>query len=286
MFTGRQGELGQLSRAIESTRSGQGQTVLVSGESGIGKSRLVIEALDNSGLLVLRGRSREGTTPPYGPLAAALREYLVRFGQEVIDDLPYAASLGFVLPELGKPEPTEDFDTVVNAVASLLDRAGHRQPMAVVIEDLHWSDNASLELLADLADRIRTSRVILIGTYRSDEVSRQHPVRRLRSELRRGRLLHEISLSPLYREDVAAILEHELDGKPSPELVELVCERSQGIPLYAEELVRSMVDRRLLMSGDDGMKLMTDHSVPIPEGVRDSVLLRVDSLAPEARTLV
>lgn len=286
MFAGRQGELEQLRRTIALAADGAGQTVLVSGESGIGKSRLVMEALDGVNVLVATGRARERSTPPYAPLASALREILAGIDSVAVAELPQAAALGVVLPELGSSTADSDPSAIVAAVAAVLELQSNRRPLALILEDIHWADNATLELLAEIADRIRRSRVVLIGTYRSDEVSRNHPIRRLRSELRRARQLHEINLSQLSRQDVASIIEHELGAKPSVSLVNLIADRSQGVPLFAEELVRSMKARALLAAGSEGMMVISKHEVPVPESIRDSVLLRADALPPEAREML
>ena len=160
-LVGRDAELTALRREIETVRDGSGRFVLLAGESGSGKTRLCEVVLSESGFDTLVGRSRPGVNPPYAPLTAVLRTALRVNPAAVSESL--TAYLAVLLPELG-PAPTEiQRDTLVEAIAGVVVPTGDR-PRAILLDDLHWADNATLELLPVLADRLADQAVLLLAT--------------------------------------------------------------------------------------------------------------------------
>lgn len=282
---GRDDELALLLAVLEAAKIGEGRVVLITGEEGSGKTRLAETALARFAGIALVGRARDRSTPPYGPVASALRECLRRADITLLQDslLPY---LSLLLPELG-PSPKEiDPETMVEAISSTFSAAAQNRGAVILFDDLHWADNATLEILPALADRLAEEPIVIIGTYRDDEITRTHPVRRMRYELRRTRRLEEIALRPLSHEDTTEMITHTLGRPPGPLLAREITERSLGNPLFIEEFVRALESGGRVMVDSECAELVPGETLPVPESVRDAILLRLDGLSPVARSLL
>jgi len=156
-------------------------------------------------------------------------------------------------------------------------------PLTVVLDDLQWSDDATLELLPGLVDALVTERVAIIGAYRGDELPRGHLLRRVRAQLRQRRQLVEIALGPLGDADLPALIGAILGQPPDPALTVAVSERTEGIPFFVEELLAALRSTGALVPTGDRIGLDADARLPVPETVRDAILLRVAGLSPAAR---
>lgn len=283
---GREPELAELGELAGRVRAGRGAVALVTGEAGAGKSRLAAHLAETVGLRALVARYRDGGSPPYAALADVLREAL-RIAPDCPPQAPaLRAALAALLPELGDPEGDSDARTLGEAVtATLVALAGHG-PLLVVLEDLQWADDAMLDLLPGLADRLRSAPVLLLATYRSDELPRGHALRRTRVELKRAGAVQEIEVSPLDLAETAALLESVLGAPVAPELAETIHRRTQGLPLFVEELAAALRAERLLEPGAGGLSLAAGRAIPLPESLRDAVVLRLDGLGAAAREAV
>ena len=131
-------------------------------------------------------------------------------------------------------------------------------PALVLLDDLQWSDGATLELLAALAAPLRELPMLVVAAYRSDEVGRGHPLRRLRADLRRGRLLRELIVAPLDAAASAALAERELGAAPSPRLADALYDRTQGVPFFVQELAAALQAGGRVRPGADGLELAHD----------------------------
>ncbi|MGD8869697.1 MAG: AAA family ATPase, partial [Gemmatimonadales bacterium] len=282
---GRERELSELAAAFDEARDGRGGCVLVSGEAGVGLTRLAEEAVARSGFHKLAGRAREEATPSYAPIASALRDCL-RAGAGLQDCGPLAEYLTLLLPEMGAAPRDADPETLTEAMAGALAAQARRTPTALLLDDLQWADNATLELLPTLDERLRTQRLLVVGTYRSDEIVRRHPVRRMRNALRRARRLREIAVSPLKREHTGELVAGVIGAPASQALVDLIHAQTQGLPLYIEELAGALASSGALEAGTHGVAVAAGSNVPIPESVRDAVLIKLDRLSEPARLLV
>ncbi len=286
-LVGRRRELIELSEAFEAAaRSERASVVLLAGEAGVGKSRLAGEALEQSGFAVHAGRAREEATPPYGPIVTALRSCMRRSAG--LDDLPrpLATHLALLLPELGPAAAESPPGALTEAIAAALTGALRTGPTALLLEDLQWADGATVDLLPPLVERLDRSAFLVLGTYRNEELSRGHPVRRLRNELRRSGHLRELAIDPLDREECAALVEATLGAAPAPSLSGRVFELTGGVPLYVEELAGALAEAGGLRTGEHGLETAPGDSLPIPETIRDAVLLRLDGLSKAARSLL
>jgi DNA-binding CsgD family transcriptional regulator len=280
---GRDQERARLDECLDRAIAGEGGFVALSGEAGVGKTRLMDELAASTEAPVLRGAASRDTTPAYGPVVAALRSYLRAVPDGLDDCGPLGEHLRLLLPELGPAPEGVDTATLWEAVRCALGTVAHDRGALVILDDLQWSDSASLELVAHLAPALPDTALLVVGAYRSDELSREHPLRRMRSELRRGRTVVEITLEPLDEAGTAALLERELGDAPSRPLVRAVHDRAQGLPFFVEELASALSTEARLQPGAAGLELAEGSDVSVPETVRDAVLLRCGDLSPKGR---
>jgi predicted ATPase/DNA-binding NarL/FixJ family response regulator len=286
VLLGRRREQVELDQALAATRAGEGGLILLAGEAGIGKTRLLETCLARSGLLVLKGETSETATPPYGPIVTALRAYLRAVPGALADCGPLVPYLALLLPELGEAPPSTDHATLVEAIRCAFLAIAHTTPAVLALDDLQWADNATLELLPALASTCAQERLLIVCTYRNDEIPRGHPVRRLRNDLRRARLLHEIVLDPLDEAATIALATHLLGLQPGPLLAAALVERAGGVPLFVEELAGALAVGIPLQLGHASIDLAPGTRLPVPDALRDAVLLRLDGLADPALRLL
>ncbi len=282
-LVGREAEGAVLSEALERAERGSGTVVLLSGDAGVGKTRLADEVASGSSALVLRGAATNGATPPYGPIVAALRSYLRAEPEGLADCGPLRSHLALLLPELGEPAADSDRSTIFEAVRCAFAHLTDNGPALVILDDLQWSDQASLELMAALAGPIRELPIVVVAAYRSDGLPRDHTLRWLRNELRRGGNLEELALEPLGREQTGALLGALLDGPASESLLGTIHDRTQGSPFFVEELVAALRVRDRLHAGPSGLELAGESEVPVPDTVRDAVVIGASELSERAR---
>jgi DNA-binding CsgD family transcriptional regulator/tetratricopeptide (TPR) repeat protein len=255
VFVGRGRELGQLERALDATRAGSGTTALVTGEAGIGKTRLVSELAArarDAGFEVLLGRSIDlvGAELPYQPFVEALR--------------PLGA-----FPQVDGQAVGSQLRVFQETLALLFDRAAVA-PLLLVLEDLHWADTSTLDLVVFLAHNLGDRRVLLLVTYRADELSSAERVRRLADGVRRSGSALVLELGPLQHEELTALLAAHADAHLPAALTDAIVARSEGNPFFAEELLAAAGDR----------------SDELPRGLRDLLLQRVARLDPMTRSLL
>jgi DNA-binding CsgD family transcriptional regulator/tetratricopeptide (TPR) repeat protein len=279
---GRTAELQQLEDALRDASSGRPSLAFVAGDSGVGKTRLVNELLrraEEAGAEVLSGDAvelGEGEVP-YAALMSALRQ-LSRDGHPSLDALHPRdrAELARLLPGLAGAAPADDgSDTpaqgrLFEAVLTLLDRLGSEAPVVLVLEDLHWADPSTRAFVAFLGRSLCSERVLAVMTYRVDELHRRHPLRPLLAEIERDPAVHRITLSPLSRDELAAALDDILGEAPAAELLDRLYARSEGNPLFMEELLAAGVDGR--------------GALPIT--LSDALMVRIEQLSDPAQDVL
>jgi DNA-binding CsgD family transcriptional regulator/tetratricopeptide (TPR) repeat protein len=284
-LVGRAHELAELQAALREAAEGQPSLAFIAGESGVGKSRLLTEferrARDEEDAIVIGGDAvelGEGELP-YAPLVGALRP-LARTGDPVLDRLSPAtrAELATLVPELSHrgdapapPGPDDERGSaqrrLFEALLTLLERLGQRGPIVLALEDVHWADRSTRAFLAFLARSLCREPVLVVLTYRSDELHRRHPLRPLLAELERAPRARRIELARFDRAELAEQLEDILGAPPAPDLVVRLLERSEGNPLFAEELLASGLD------GRGGL----------PPTLRDALMVRIERLSEAAQ---
>src|SRR5580658_5107778 len=274
-MVGRDGELGRLLTLLDDAEAGRSVVALVSGDAGVGKTRLINEVTRlaaGRGFTVLSGQCAElGDSVPYLPLADALRGAAQSTG--VRDALSSRPALSRLLPEGGEG-PIADSDRsglarqqMLGGVLGLLAELAAAAPVLLVLEDLHWADASTRDLVIFLSRMLHRERVALIGSYRTDDLHRRHPLRPVIAELQRLPSVIAVDLAPL---DPSALAEHLTATAPgrldATELNDIVS-RAEGNAYYAEELLAASV------TGDSG-----ERSV-LPAGLAALLLNRVEQLS-------
>ena len=304
---GRTTELAALHRLLEQAHSGQGYVALIGGEAGIGKSRLVAETLaeaSRQGFLVLQGSCfPTDRSCPYAPLLDLLRSLLVTATRaRILAELgPLAAAFFPLLPDLLPPPaelaPLPPLDAeqekrrLFTALTRVFTGQARTHPVLLVVEDLHWCDDTSLEFLHYLARRCLAHPLILLLTYRSDEV---HPgLSQLLAQLDRERLVREYVLKRLSSVEVEAMLlaifaeQRVVPG----ELREMLYTLTDGNPFFLEEVLKSLLTSGGITFTDSGWVRLLPSSSPdrhlsIPRSVQDAVSQRTRHLSAKAKQLL
>ncbi|HVD48246.1 MAG TPA: AAA family ATPase [Candidatus Limnocylindria bacterium] len=282
---GRDVELGRLAQLASAAAAGPGSLVFVSGEAGVGKTALARTALKAAGLAAIEVAATETAARPYAPITAILRSGVRSRTLKPRERPAVFRNLGALLPELEQPPSDEarDQQLIFEAVAAALTEMSAHRPLGILVDDVHWADAATLDTLAFLAEVVHRMPVLLVVSYRNDDVRRGHPVRRMRSELRRKGLLHEIALEPLDAPDTGHLFEQRLGRKPSPQLAALIHDRTEGLPFFIEEVAAALAENAALRAGPRGLEFDSKVALPMPESVRDAVLQRVDRFPAELR---
>jgi tetratricopeptide (TPR) repeat protein len=286
-FVGRAEELRRLEVALERAGAGEPAIVLLGGEAGVGKTRLVAELAaraEKAGARVLVGGCIElgDGALPYAPIVEALRPLARTLDPASLRSLagPAHGELAGLLPELGdgQPGPADPQGMAGHGQARLfelllgmLDRLGQERPLLLVVEDLHWADRSTRDLLAFLVRNLRAERILLVATYRSDELHRRHPLRPSLAELARSGRVERVELEPFGRQELATLLEGILGAPPDGATVDDVLDRSEGNPFFAEELVAAAAHRAGSM---------------LPPSLRDILLIRFEALSDQAQAVL
>ncbi len=285
VFVGRTAELDLLDGALERAAAGRPAFAFIGGESGVGKTRLLREFESRArarGTRVLLGQCLElgGAQIPYAPLVAAMRPLARGLADAEAETLPAATrnALAELLPELGGTGTRSDEEhharqgRLFEALLALLERLGRSGPVLLAIEDLHWADGSTRDFINFLVRSAREEPLCLVVTYRSDELHRRHPLRPLLAELERAAGVERIALERFDRRELDEQLAGILAERPSAELAERLYSRSEGNPLYTEEL---------LAASEDGPPTWL-----LPETLRDVLIARVERLSPTAQAVV
>ena len=285
VFVGRQEEIASLTALLDQVQRGEPAFALIGGEAGVGKTRLLGELAvqaDRAGFTVLLGHCIElgADGLPLAPLVDALRALTRAIPADELAQVlgPAAPGLARLLPELSPDVaarmPADGIQSaqLLELVLGLLGRLSAARPVLLVLEDLHWADQSTLELVAFLVRSLRAVRVLLVATYRSDELHRRHPLRPLLIGWERVRTVDRVELLRFQRDEVATQLAAILADEPRPGLVDLVFDRSGGNAYLVEELAG------VIRRGGDPADL--------PPSLVDVLLSGVDSLSVAAQRLL
>ncbi len=289
---GRQQQRAQLTRLLDEVRASGSRFVLVGGDAGAGKTTVVQAFLSevataagvagvpggpHAGLVrTIRGQCVPlgGDGLPYAPVVGALRDLVQLFGRDRVLDWAGAGagSLGVLLPELGG-QGTEG-DTIrlqlFEAVARLLERASEDGPLVLVMEDIHWADESTRHLLRFLTRALTDASVLMVATFRTDELTRRHPLRPFLAEVGRLPRTARLDVPALTRDEVAELLTRLLGHPPSRVAADLVFRRSEGIPYFVEELSSSTAT----------------GCIDMPDTLRDALNVRVLALSDQAQQVL
>lgn len=282
-LVGRENELAEIRSALKQASSGRGQILLIAGEAGHGKTHLARHSLQNQDLLILSQASDHTGSIPYGPLIGILRAFLRTHPKGFKDLGPLKPYLAHLLPELGDAPKDSDPSTLTEAIRTTLGAIANLQPTVIFLDDLHWADNATLELLPKLIGWIEEQPLLILGAYRNDEIPRGHPLRTIKNDLRRAKHLNEITIQPLDLKQTAQLIANLLDSPPTPQLTETLHYKTHGVPFFLEELITTLEESNFLDHEKKEVDLLPGREIPIPEHVRDAILIRLDNLSTETK---
>ncbi|HEX6597608.1 MAG TPA: BTAD domain-containing putative transcriptional regulator, partial [Acidimicrobiales bacterium] len=295
-LVGRAPERRRLQAALDRARAGHGRLVLVAGEPGVGKTRLV-EALSDdarhAGAAVCWGRCHPGeSAPPFWPWTQVLRQVAAEAGAEAAPGAE-AAALAQVVPELDGSQlastgsqlpgdPAHARFRLCHDLAAYVLRASATRPLAIVLDDLHWADQPSLELLTALGAQLGGAPVLLVCTYRDVEVAGDdHPWAQTVATLVRQASVERLHLGGMSEDEAGTLIAEAVGAEPSAALVRAIHTRSDGNPFFMTELLR-------LLTADGPLPDDPEAALrsPVPMGVRDVISQRFGQLTPDAKALL
>jgi len=304
VFVGREKELTQLKTAFDDACSGNGSLAMVVGEPGIGKTALCEELKTYVGIrggqtLVGHCYEEGSLSLPYLAFVEAMRSYVLERDPDDLREVlgTGAAHVGRIVSEIRDrlktelPEPAspeEERYRLMQSVSEFLSHAATIQPMLTVLEDLHDADQGTLDMLAYVSRQLSGSRMLIVGNYRDVEVDRAHPLAEALAELRRVVAYDRIPLRGLTADDVQHMLK-DIAGQDVPwGLSEAVHEQTEGNPLFVQEVVRYLVEDKLISRKDGGWRATSQERLvaSIPEGLREVIGKRLSSLRPETNRVL
>jgi DNA-binding CsgD family transcriptional regulator len=305
ILIGRSAEMTALQECIEAAASGQGGVVLLSGEAGIGKSRLVGELQRSAEALafqLLGGQCFPADRScPYAPLLDLLHAFLAPLSAsqiatalgpsarvlfpllpERVQHLPELASL----PPLSSLDPEQEQRRLFAQLSEFFTRAASSRPVLLVVEDLHWSDESTLEFLLFFARKTVASRLLLLLTYRVEEV--RQPLRSFLAQLDREHLRQDIALVLLTRAQTETLLQTILPGAASLSagMLDALYDLTEGNPFFLEEVLKTMLMAEELVKVDDGWHWKRTDVWRIPRTLQDAIELRLTRLSRDARRVL
>ena len=298
-------ELQQILSGVDATASGFGRLVLLAGEPGIGKTRLAQEvalAARDRRFLVATGRCYEpeqtvayypfleALSSAYQAAPAALRAVLPQRWPEVLRLLPdqqMAVGVTAQTPDAIPPAGLADQQRLLWAVTGFVRALAEQHPVALLLDDLHWADSASRALLMHLARHTRASRVLLLGTYRDVEITRQHPLGAVLRELGREQLIEQVDIGALSPAGTAALVATVLGAGAVPaDIASILHQRAEGNPLFTHQLLRTLMERGDIYRNNGGWQRRAVAELRVPVSVRTVIGERVARLAtPTQQTL-
>jgi DNA-binding CsgD family transcriptional regulator len=283
LLVGRDRERELLDRHLAAALAGRGRLVLIGGEAGIGKTALataLCRSAEAQGALVLVGRCYDLTeTPPYGPWVDLFRHYPAREGLPALP--PHLA-------RIGTAGPVASHDALFAQVQDFLLSVAATRPLVLLLDDLHWADPASLDLLRFLAREFTQAAILLLATYREDELTRRHPLARLLPLLVRETAAERLSLRALDRAAVRDLVDcrYALSEEDAKRLVAYLVERGEGNPFFLGELLRALEDEGIVAATGDGWRLLDLGQARLPTLVLQVIDSRLARLPDEAQELL
>ena len=290
-LVGRESEISLLEDALLATLRGDGGVVIVGGEAGMGKTRLVADLVTRArrrGCVVVSGVCSEAELSlPYLPFLEAIGNHLAREDVVTLRERLGSATddLAQLFPQMGRPQPPgSDAQQaklrLFESILLLLRDAARSSALLVVLEDLHWADPATRELLDYATRRLRSTNVLILATYRTDEMHRKHALLPTIEGWRRSGQVQMVELKALRPEGVADIVCTIFEESGiSDEFRDFLYERSEGNPFVVEEMLRDALDRGDIFHTAQGWDRKAVNEIRIPRTVKDTILHRLERLS-------
>jgi class 3 adenylate cyclase len=302
-YVGRQRELDQLDAAFAGSSAGPGRTVLIAGEPGIGKTRLVEEfcrrTVQPTGAVVLTGGCHDGDVVANAPFVEALTRWGRSMPPDHLRDLlgpeapvlvRLAPALAALLPSVGEPlpvPPEAESARLRDSVGQVLLRLAEQGPVVVVVDDLHWADAATVALLRSVARDARRGRILVIGTYRDTDLDRRHPFAEALGELQREVEPLRLALSGLEASAVQDLLGQLAEQDVTAAFAERLAAETEGNPFFLRETLLHLVEEGGLHHDGDTWVLEGEPGrIGVPAGVRDVIGRRLSRLSDDANRLL
>ena len=305
VLIGRSAEMDVLQERLEAAKRGLGGVVLLSGEAGIGKSRLLAELQRSAsahGFQLFSGQCFPADRScPYAPLFDLIREFLAPLSAiqiatvlgssaralfpllpEQVQHLPEVASL----PPLSPLDPEQEQRRLFTTLAEVFMKQANSRPVLLVVEDIHWSDESTLEFLLFLARKTVALRLLVLLTYRSDE--EDQPLRSFLAQLDRERLSQVIALVRLTKADTETMLRailRETESLPAG-MLDALYDLTEGNPFFLEEVLKALMMAKDLVEGEDGWHWKQTDTWHIPLNLQEAVELRLTRVSAEARRVL
>jgi tetratricopeptide (TPR) repeat protein len=300
VLVGREEELEELQRSLDSVLLGKGKTIFISGKAGSGKTRLTNEFLNiarKRDLTILFGWCLNNTTLPYFPFIEAFNSEIMSRGGGTI--LRQPTGLKSWLSDSYPIERSEKDRTIVpqfwkdqafTAVTKELLYLSSVNPVILVLEDIHWADSASLALLHYISRAIVNEKILILVTFRSEELGRDaerhlHPLAETLNLMGREGLFKEIQLENLNQEHVRGIAESMVGGRADPKLVERLMKESRGNPLFVVEFLRMLSEHGKLIREKNQWRLSVEK-LGMPSKVKEVIMRRIGALRPNQRRVL
>ncbi|HLF69791.1 MAG TPA: AAA family ATPase, partial [Actinomycetota bacterium] len=295
-FVGRADEMSVIASEWESVLASQARLLLVSGEPGIGKTRLAREfsvSAHAAGATVIYGRSDEDVNIPYKVFVDALRFYIIGCSDYDLDShvAPVASEIARLVPEVverlprtSPPSPTDsdpDRYRLFEAVRRVFTSMSNATPVVLVADDLHWSDRHTLMLLRHLVRSADPMRLLVIGTFRETDLARTHPLAEMLGEFRRLDSYRRIALKGLDEGGIMQLLLTRDETQPRRDLARAILDASEGNPFFVEEIIKHLSETGRL--SDTKMSI---SDLGIPEGVREVIGRRLSALSKESNSIL
>ena len=301
ILVGREKELEQLQRFLDYAFEGKGNTIFIPGEAGTGKTRLVNEFLKiaaKKNVFILTARCLSKATVPYSPFVEAFESLSYYDGKDEsqtyqqlnIKTLLAGPKCSFENEKIENINPQSWKDLTYLKIARELVFLSVKGPIIFFIDDAHWADSASLSLLHYISRNVSSERILIIASYRSEELSpisegQPHPLLDVIRQMRRDDISEEIKLTNLAQPQIATVAESMLEGKPSKELVDKLSAESLGNPLFIVESLRMLFEQGNLFRQESEWSLSVEV-LGVPIKVREIILRRIGLLKSEQRRIL
>ena len=284
----------------QQVQNGQGQLVFVTGEPGVGKTSLVQQfAAECEPPVLLIGRCQEPeSSPTYHPFTEALRTYFATvppelFNEEARQNISHFSRLvpeiHHILPDLPKPPilgPKQEQLRLMSNLTQFIKQATEDRAWLLILDDLHWADRSSLDLLRYLAHHLPTMALMVMVTYRDEDLERGHALLDTLRDLSSSPVYRTLTLGRLEQDGVARVLENIWKQPSPPALTAKIYEQTAGNPFYVEEVAKTLVDDGLIIAQAGEWHFPDIEEVRLPRSVREAVWRRIHYLSPDTQALL